>query len=399
MNVKCPNCRYKFDVNPTGVNENNEVNCSCPRCGNAFASEYIPPVDITVEPPIDQPQNPGNNQPLGFSTQEQEADLYYALMTQMKAGNFGEAGIYLEKLLSLKPGEPVYLSIKEQLDGIKQSFLLATKFIQTGELDKAEPHINSLLQIRPDEPMYLNLKEELDKAQRIEAQRKEQQRQQEKARRLEEERHREQQRLEEERRREQQRLEEERRREQQRLEEERRREQQLLEEEQQQREDNRKALNKMLIGLGMSHESWMELNLNDEQVQETIDIINSLPPELESTFAEMPSGQLVAWVKLPTTNKRQWVKQQKKNPLSNIIDQQTYKKAFDYYMNQGLYDAARHYLDKLLELNPIDTEYLKLKEDLDSKSRNSVKKHKSSGRGCMVVIFAIIISLASIFAF
>ena len=398
MNVKCPNCRYKFDVNPTDVNDNNEVNCSCPRCGKAFASEYIPPVNKTVETPID-PQNLGNNHPPMFSTQEQEADLYYALMTQMKAGNFGEAGIYLEKLLSLKPGEPVYLSIKEQLDGIKQSFLLATKFIQTGELDKAEPHINSLLQIRPDEPMYLNLKEELDKAQRIEAQRKEQQRQQEKARRLEEERHREQQRLEEERRREQQRLEEERRKEQQRLEEERRREQQLLEEEQQQREDNRKALNKMLIGLGMSHESWMELNLNDEQVQETIDIINSLPPELESTFAEMPSGQLVAWVKLPTTNKRQWVKQQKKNPLSNIIDQQTYKKAFDYYMNQGLYDAARHYLDKLLELNPIDTEYLKLKEDLDSKSSNPVKEYKSSGRGCMVVILAIIISLASIFAF
>ena len=45
MNVKCPNCRYKFDIE-VKVNENNEVSCICPRCGNDFAVK--PSVEITT---------------------------------------------------------------------------------------------------------------------------------------------------------------------------------------------------------------------------------------------------------------------------------------------------------------------------------------------------------------
>ena len=49
MEVKCPNCRFKFDVNP---NEDGiDVNCVCPRCGNKFTAnspaQAKPKVDNT----------------------------------------------------------------------------------------------------------------------------------------------------------------------------------------------------------------------------------------------------------------------------------------------------------------------------------------------------------------
>ena len=41
MNVKCPNCRFKFDVDAV-VGDDNQVTCVCPRCGNKFAVEPAP---------------------------------------------------------------------------------------------------------------------------------------------------------------------------------------------------------------------------------------------------------------------------------------------------------------------------------------------------------------------
>lgn len=184
MNVKCPNCRFKFDVAPSDVNENNEVNCTCPRCGNVFVTRYIAP-NVPAEPaPVQQPQYIGSEPSL--PPQEDEADLYYALMKRMKSGQHDEAGIYLRKLLALKPDEQMYLDIKRQLDSVKQSYLLATKYLKSGELDKAERHVNSLLEVSPNDPMYLSLKEDLAKAQRIEAERVEAERIK-KQRKLEEE--------------------------------------------------------------------------------------------------------------------------------------------------------------------------------------------------------------------
>ena len=52
MNVKCPNCRYKFDVNPS--EDGIDVNCVCPRCGNRFSVNSPAPAkpktdDIKIE--------------------------------------------------------------------------------------------------------------------------------------------------------------------------------------------------------------------------------------------------------------------------------------------------------------------------------------------------------------
>ena len=66
MNVKCPNCRFKFDIE-VKINDNNEVSCICPRCGNDFAVEPHTEITTSLEdkkkdaststtPPQEQPQ-------------------------------------------------------------------------------------------------------------------------------------------------------------------------------------------------------------------------------------------------------------------------------------------------------------------------------------------------------
>ena len=187
MNVKCPNCRFKFDVNPTEVDEQNEVNCTCPRCGTSFTTQYVAPaVNHPVEEPVQQPSSNGD-QPMPSASGGQEADLYFAVMKRMKEGQYEEAGAYLSKLLELNPNDPIYLNVKEQLDGIKQSYLLATRLIQSGDLNSAEAHVNRLLEISPYDPMIVSLKDSLLKAQQQEMSRQEEMRRQEEERRREEE--------------------------------------------------------------------------------------------------------------------------------------------------------------------------------------------------------------------
>ena len=150
----------------------------------AFASQYIAP---SSNRPIEEPALPIDDQVPPIISEEQEADLYYAVMKRMKAGQHEEAGIYLKKLLALKPDEPIYQEIKEQLDGIKRSYLLATKYISSGQLNLAESYVNDLLKVNPNDPMYLGLKEDLDEAKRQEElRRQEEARQLERKRRLEE---------------------------------------------------------------------------------------------------------------------------------------------------------------------------------------------------------------------
>lgn len=194
MNVKCPNCRFKFDVNPTDVNANNEVNCTCPRCGMAFTSQYVAPANNL---PMGEPARPIGAPMPPVDVEEQEADLYYAVMKRMKAGQHEEAGIYLEKLLALKPDEPIYRNIKEQIDNIKRAYLLATKYINSGQLNLAEMYVDDLLKVNPNDPMYLSLRNDLDQAQHRELLRQEELLRQQKAHRREEERRHEEARQEE----------------------------------------------------------------------------------------------------------------------------------------------------------------------------------------------------------
>lgn len=166
MNVKCPNCRFKFDVNPNDVIEQT---CICPRCGNTFTvqntdNENGRPSDQHVAPSITERRAKA-------VSHESEVELYYALRNRMETGQHEEASSYLVKLLELNPDEPMYLKIKDDLDKIKQSYFLATKYIQAGKLNLAKLYMNDLLQLAPNHPMYLNLKESFDQANKMEAQR------------------------------------------------------------------------------------------------------------------------------------------------------------------------------------------------------------------------------------
>lgn len=63
MNVKCPNCRFKFDV--TAPPEGGAIECICPRCGNKFSHEF----------PVQEPP-PSKQEPVNTSqTVPEEANL------------------------------------------------------------------------------------------------------------------------------------------------------------------------------------------------------------------------------------------------------------------------------------------------------------------------------------
>ena len=206
MNVKCPNCRFKFEVNP-----NNELNCTCPRCGKSFVALALEPV------PASPPVQAANREPVAGPAQPQsqpkvsEVDLYYSAMRCMEQDLIDKARAYVTQLLQMNPNEPLYIQLKESLDQadeakrskeerIRTMYFLAMKCIDSAQFDQATEYINSLLAVSPNDPMYQNLWNRLIEKQNLEAQRQEELRRQDEARWLEEERRREETRLEDERR-------------------------------------------------------------------------------------------------------------------------------------------------------------------------------------------------------
>lgn len=203
MNVKCPNCRFKFDVNPADANAYIEVNCTCPRCGKSFVAQVQEPgPKPQMEPPphrepvVEPTQSQPQSQP---QLQGSEVDLYYTAMKCMEDGMGYEARAYVNRLLELNPNESLYIQLKEKLDRadeekrreeerIKTLYFSAMKCIDSAQFSQAAEYIKSLVAVSPNKPMYQNLWNRLDEAQRLEAQRQEELRQQEEARRREEER-------------------------------------------------------------------------------------------------------------------------------------------------------------------------------------------------------------------
>ena len=349
MNVKCPNCRYKFDVNPTDVSENNEVSCSCPRCGTSFASQYIAPATEYVDNQIQQPALDKNRMSQPAVTQDQEADMYFAVMKRMKTGQYEEAGDYLSKLLELKPNEPIYLNIKNQLDGIKHSYLLATKYIQSGNLDQAELHVNKLLEISPNDPMYLSLKDELNEAQ---------QKQEEKNRQREEAN-------------------------------------KAIERKRRDELEKKVDIASKLLHIKLPKSDILTDvvgNLNESQLKETSELIQEMPDYLKSYLEKQPGDFLSEWFKNSMAEKRQWIAINKSKLMPpevsrKIQEDQLYRAANDHLM-RGEFDKARDSVNRLLEMNPNDSRYQDLYLKLGS--------HTNSASGCMVLVLAVIISIASI---
>ena len=331
MNVKCPNCRYKFDVNPTDVNDNNEVGCSCPRCGASFTSQYIAPATEYVDNQIQQLALDKNRISQPDVTQDQEADMYFAVMKRMKAGQYEEAGDYL------------------QLDGIKHSYLLATKYIQSGNLDQAELLVNKLLEISPNDPMYLSLKDELNEAQ---------QKQEEKNRQREEAN-------------------------------------KAIERKRRDELEKKVDIASKLLHIKLPKSDILTDvvgNLNESQLKETSELIQEMPDYLKSYLEKQPGDFLSEWFKNSMAEKRQWIAINKSKLMPpevsrKIQEDQLYRAANDHLM-RGEFDKARDSVNRLLEMNPNDSRYQDLYLKLGS--------HTNSASGCMVLILAVIISIASI---
>ena len=375
MNVKCPNCRFKFDVNPTDVNEQNEVNCTCPRCGKTFVSQVL---ESNAKPPVEQPANQGPvAEPIGPQPQvqaqpeESEVELYYAAMKCIENGQNEEAKAYVTRLLQLNPTEQLYIKFKDKLDQadelkrkeeerIKTIYFSAMKCIDSCQFDQAEIHIRNLLDINPGNTMYQNLQNRLIEARRMEELRQATLRQQEETRKREEEQ---------------------------------RKQQELL-------EKARRTLKDMFAGNNFDMEVMRGLNITDAQVKGTSDVIDTMPQDVREILLKLSFDQLVDWLRKPTNEKLQWVANAKENLLTpeqkrKMEEEQLYEKAQDY-INQGLFNTAQDYVNRLLEMYPDNPKYQALSQKLgNSGSNDSGESGRSGGSGCMVVILALIISVAA----
>lgn len=167
MNVKCPNCRFKFDVNQTDTNEHS---CICPRCGKSVSvMEHTMTNDI---------ENASFDEPQGS-----EAELFFTAKALVDEGRYQEARTYITKLLEISPDEVLYLGFKNELDIIdeerqyvEQQYSTAVSYIDSGHLELAETIVDELLQINPLEPLYQELstklyEKKLQKAQQVELER------------------------------------------------------------------------------------------------------------------------------------------------------------------------------------------------------------------------------------
>lgn len=88
----------------------------------------------------------------------------------------------------------------------------------------------------------------------------------------------------------------------------------------------------------------------------------------------------------------------KPNVDKTQLEAERYKKAIEY-MSKGHYSAAQTYVTKLLEMSPNNPRYMELDRQIVRKKTSTFSGNSSDNSGCMVVIIAIIISLAPIFAF
>lgn len=177
MNVKCPNCRFKFDVLSIDINKQS---CICPRCGRHVAIEFIKPNPV-IEYPQAKPEPHFN-----------EADMFFAAKNFRDEGRYDEAMVYIDKLLEISPDEALYRNFKEDLNRlseeksiIEQKYSDAATSLDDGRLEFADHLINELLQINPRDPLYLSLKERLEEKKRQKVQQIELERLKEEARRRE----------------------------------------------------------------------------------------------------------------------------------------------------------------------------------------------------------------------
>ena len=149
MNVKCPNCRFKFDI---GIhsNECKENECICPRCGKLISINQLKEVQLTADKDV---QTPADAIPQGS-----EVELFFEAKRLIDEGSYEKALGYVSKLLEISPNEILYLNLKELIDKtdeekrkskerVEQMYSSAIHHIETNELELAESLINELQEI------------------------------------------------------------------------------------------------------------------------------------------------------------------------------------------------------------------------------------------------------------
>ena len=111
MNVKCPNCRFKFEVSFDNNQAGEEVNCTCQRCGRLFpvVVEATPfeeePVEI--EQAVLQPEPEQNVSIPAVDSVEQE--LYQDACEALRQFRLDDARVCINQLVAMRPNSVEYL--------------------------------------------------------------------------------------------------------------------------------------------------------------------------------------------------------------------------------------------------------------------------------------------------
>ena len=119
MNVKCPNCRFKFDAPTDNANPGEEMTCTCQRCGRQFtvvveapeAAEPAAAPQAQAQSPMPAPR-PDTNSPISIDPAEHA--VYQEACEALHQWRLDDARELINQLMAWKPNIPQYRALQEQ---------------------------------------------------------------------------------------------------------------------------------------------------------------------------------------------------------------------------------------------------------------------------------------------
>ena len=119
MNVKCPNCRFKFDAPTDNANPGEEITCTCQRCGRQFPVVVEVPEAVVPEPAA-QPQvqspipAPVTNVTSPKPIYPAEHAVYQEACEALHQWRLDDARELVNQLMATNPNVPQYRALQEQ---------------------------------------------------------------------------------------------------------------------------------------------------------------------------------------------------------------------------------------------------------------------------------------------
>lgn len=147
MNVKCPNCRFKFEVSLDNSQAGEEVNCTCRRCGRQFPIivETTPleegPIEVdevVQQPEIEQIASVPTIDPI-------EEGLYQDACEALQRFRIDDARNCIHQLLAIRPNSVEYLRLQNQLSQAETEYYKEKAKEQAKRQQAKEPPVQQIV--------------------------------------------------------------------------------------------------------------------------------------------------------------------------------------------------------------------------------------------------------------